>query len=251
MKKILLCLFLALHVTGAFASSGGDIKWEKAPSRSHDVSALQHGAALFVNYCLNCHSAAFVRYSSLTELGLSDQQVKDYLMFPTDQLSDVMQSNQNPVQAKNWFGKLPPDLSLVARSRAGSGGSGSDYLYTFLRGFYVDHSKATGWNNRLFPNVGMPNVLWELQGMREPVYEEVEFHGKPAQAITGFKVLQPGTLSEEAFGDEVADLVAFMTWIGEPSKASRVRIGVWAIVFLLGFVLIAWRLNASFWRDVK
>src|SRR3954470_11776971 len=147
MKKLILTLMFALGVAaGAQASEGGE-SWDKAPSRLNDLPSLQNGAKLFVNYCLNCHSAAYVRYNRLRDIGLSETQIKDNLLFATDKVGETMKSAIDPKQAKEWFGAVPPDLSLVARSRAGHGGTGSDYLYTFLRTFYRDPTKATGWNN--------------------------------------------------------------------------------------------------------
>jgi ubiquinol-cytochrome c reductase cytochrome c1 subunit len=131
-----------------------------------DKAALQSGARTFVNYCLNCHGASFVRYNRLTELGLTEQQVKDNLMFTADKIGETMRVAARPEEQKVWFGAAPPDLSLVARARASADGSGADWLYTYLRSFYVDEKRPTGWNNTLFANVGMPHVLWELQGQQ-------------------------------------------------------------------------------------
>ena len=140
-------------------AAGGGIAWDKAPDRTNDMASLQNGAKLFVNYCLNCHSAAFMRYNRLTDIGLTEQQIKDNLLFTTDKVGDTMKANIDARQAKEWFGGLPPDLTLVARSRAGSGGTGADYRYTYLRTYYRDDTKATGWNNLAYPNVGMPHAL--------------------------------------------------------------------------------------------
>jgi ubiquinol-cytochrome c reductase cytochrome c1 subunit len=181
MKKILLTLIAALGIaTGAQASSEG-VAWDKAPNLTNDMPALQHGAKLFVNYCLNCHSAAFMRYNRLADLQLSEQQIKDNLLFTTDKVGETMKASIDPKQAKEWFGANPPDLTLVARSRAGHGGTGADYLYTYLRTYYRDSTKATGWNNLAFPNVGMPHAMWELQGDREPVFEKQLSHGHEVQ----------------------------------------------------------------------
>jgi len=171
-----LCVALAA-ISGAYAAGGNAIAWDKAPVKTNDLGSLQNGAKLFVNYCLNCHSAAFMRYNRLQDIGLTNQQIKDNLLFATDKVGDTMKSNIDPKQAKDWFGAVPPDLTLVARSRSGHGGTGADYLYTYLRTYYRDEAKPTGWNNLAFPNVGMPNPLWELQGERMPVYEERQEHG--------------------------------------------------------------------------
>jgi len=237
----------------AFAS-GPELHLDKAPVNTTDKASLQNGAKLFVNYCLNCHQASFMRYTRLRDLGLTDVQIKQNLLFATDKIGDTMKVSLDPKQAKAWFGTVPPDLTLVARSRAGHGGTGSDYLYTYLRQFYRDDSRPTGWNNLVFPNVGMPHVLWELQGERTAKFVEKEDpheHGKKIQEFEGFEQLTPGTLTEAQFNDAIADLVAYMQWMSEPVQQDRVRIGVGVILFLLVFTFIAWRLNAAYWKDIK
>jgi ubiquinol-cytochrome c reductase cytochrome c1 subunit len=251
MKKILLGFALALGLTSAMAA-GSNFPMDKAPNRTNDMAALQNGAKLFVNYCLNCHSAAFMRYNRLRDIGLTDKQIAENLTFATDKIGDTMKASIDPRQAKEWFGVNPPDLTLVARSRAAVGGhSGPDYLYTFLRTYYRDETKPSGWNNMAFPNVGMPNPLWELQGERKPVMEKVMSHGKEVQLLKGWEVTKPGTLSENAYDQNVGDLVAYLQWMAEPAQNTRVRIGVWVMLFLAAFMVVAWRLNASFWKDVK
>jgi ubiquinol-cytochrome c reductase cytochrome c1 subunit len=251
MKKILLTLISALaFATGAFASEEGPA-WDKAPNNVNDLAALQNGAKLFVNYCLSCHSAAFMRYNRLRDIGLSEQQIKDNLLFATDKVGDTMKAAIDPKQAKDWFGANPPDLTLVARSRSGHGGSGADYLYTYLRTFYRDPTKATGWNNLVFPNVGMPHVLWQLQGEREPQFDTREAHGHQEKVFKGWKQVTPGTMTPLEYEQAVGDLVGYLQWMSEPAQNSRVRVGVWVLLFLGVFTVIAWRLNAAFWRDVK
>jgi ubiquinol-cytochrome c reductase cytochrome c1 subunit len=247
MKKIILTLALSLGVVvGAVANEGGPA-WDKAPNKINDMAALQHGAKLFVNHCLNCHSAAFMRYNRLQDIGLTEQQIKDNLLFTTEKVGDTMVSNINPRQAKDWFGATPPDLTLVARSRAGHNGTGSDYLYTYLRGFYRDETRPTGWNNIVFPNVGMPHVLWELQGERRAVFEEHEGE----KHFVKFEQVTPGTMSEQEYDEAVADLVGFMQWMSEPAQTQRVHIGLVVMLFLFGFMFIAYRLNQAYWKDVK
>ena len=251
MKKLILTLITALgFATGAIAAEGS-IAWDKAPNKTNDLAALQNGAKIFVNYCLSCHSAAFMRYNRLQDIGLTEQQIKDNLLFATDRVGDTMKAAIDPKQAKDWFGGNPPDLTLVARSRAGHGGTGADYLYTFLRTYYRDPSKATGWNNLAFPSVGMPNPLWELQGEREPQYETRESHGHEVHVLTGWKQTKPGTLTPLQYEQAVGDLVAYLEWMAEPAQNTRVRVGVWVLLFLTVFTLFAWRLNAAFWKDVK
>lgn len=250
MKKLILSLVATLGMAVAHASGEDAIAWDKAPSRTNDLSALQNGAKLFVNYCLNCHSAAFMRYNRLRDIGLSEQQIKDNLLFATDKVGDTMKAAIDPRQAKDWFGANPPDLTLVARSRAGHGGTGADYLYTYLRSYYRDGSRPTGWNNMLFPNVGMPHVLWELQGERMPVFETAESHGHEAKVFKGWKQVSAGAMTPQQYDDAIADLVGYMQWMAEPAQNERLRVGAWVLVFLLGFTVIAWRLNAAYWKDI-
>jgi ubiquinol-cytochrome c reductase cytochrome c1 subunit len=244
------CLAVA-SLTGAQAAGGNSIAWDKAPINTSDLASLQNGAKTFVNYCLNCHSAAFMRYNRLQDIGLTNQQIKDNLLFTTDKVGDTMKANIDPKQAKDWFGAVPPDLTLVARSRSGHGGTGADYLYTYLRTYYRDETKPTGWNNLAFPNVGMPNPLWQLQGEREPVYEERKEHGHTTQVFVGWKQVTPGTLSQKQYDKTVGDLVNYMQWMAEPAQNNRVRLGIWVLLFLAGFTYVAWRLNNAYWKDIK
>jgi ubiquinol-cytochrome c reductase cytochrome c1 subunit len=253
MKKLLLSLLLSLgFVAGVQANSEG-IQWDKAPNRINDQASMQNGAKLFVNYCLNCHSAAYMRYNRLKDIGLTEKQIKENLLFATDKVGETMKAAIDPKQAKEWFGANPPDLTVIARSRAdGSKGTGADYLYTYLRSYYRDETKATGWNNLAYPNVAMPHALWELQGERKPIYTDVEEHGHKTQVFAGkWEQIKPGTMTPLQYDQAIGDLVGYMQWMGEPSQASRVRVGVWVLLFLLAFAVVAWRLNASYWKDVK
>lgn len=256
MKKIVSSLLVALALglglsAPAQAAGGNTIAWDKAPSKVNDLPALQDGAKLFVNYCLNCHSAAYMRYNRLQDIGLTEQQIKDNLLFSTDKVGDTMKANIDPKQAKDWFGGNPPDLTLIARSRASHAGTGPDYLYTYMRTFYRDPTKATGWNNLAFPNVGMPHVLWELQGDRQPIFETVKSHGQDTQVFKGWKQVTPGTMSPEQYDKSIANLVGYLQWMAEPAQNTRVRVGVWVLLFLGVFTVIAWRLNAAFWKNVR
>jgi ubiquinol-cytochrome c reductase cytochrome c1 subunit len=258
MKKLILgllaCLAVLAHVPAH--ASGDGVAWDKFDTkRLTDMAALQNGAKLFVNYCLNCHNAAFMRYNRLRDIGLTEEQIKANLVFTGVKVGDVMKSAIDPKEAKDWFGGVPPDLTLIARSRAdGAKGSGADYIYTYLRTYYRDDTKATGWNNLAYPNVGMPHVLWELQGQQRAIHaEEPDPHDakKTVHVFKGFEQISAGTMSQSEYNLAVADLVAFLQWMGEPNQTSRVRLGVWVLLFLAVFTIIAWRLNASFWKDVK
>ena len=252
MKKLIIGLVAALGLaTGVHASEGG-MAWDKAPNKTNDMAALQNGAKIFVNNCLNCHSAAFMRFNRLKDIGLTEQQIKENLLFTTDKVGDTMKVAMDPKNAKDWFGGVPPDLTLVARSRADFGkGSGADYLYTYLRTYYRDETKATGWNNLAFPSVAMPHVLYELQGERRPVYEEMEQHGHPTKVFKGWEQVAPGAMTPLQYDTAVGDLVSYMQWMAEPAQNTRVRIGVWVLLFLGVFTVIAWRLSAAYWKDVK
>ncbi len=251
MKKLLITFVAALGFAVGAHAAGGGIPLDKAPAKTNDLVSLQNGAKLFVNYCLNCHSAAFMRFNRLKDIGLTDQQIKDNLLFTTEKVGETMKSAIDPKQAKDWFGANPPDLTVIARSRAGAGGSGADYLYTYLRTYYPDDTKATGWNNLVFPSVGMPHVLWELQGKRVPVYDTVEEHGHEVHVFKGWKQITPGTMTPAQYDQAIGDLVNYMQWMGEPAQNTRVRVGVWVLLFLSVLTLFAWRLNAAFWKDVK
>jgi ubiquinol-cytochrome c reductase cytochrome c1 subunit len=251
MKKLLITIVAALGFAAGAHAAGGGIALDKAPVKTNDLVSLQNGAKLFVNYCLNCHSAAFMRFNRLKDIGLTDQQIKDNLLFTTEKVGETMKAAIDPKQAKDWFGANPPDLTVIARSRAGAGGSGADYLYTYLRTYYPDDTKATGWNNLVFPSVGMPHVLWELQGKRVPVYDTVTDHGHEVKVFKGWQQVTPGTMTPAQYDQAIGDLVNYMQWMGEPAQNTRVRVGVWVLLFLSVLTLFAWRLNAAFWKDVK
>ena len=250
-SSVLLALAALLPGLAAHAAGSEGVHWDKAPNVTNDLPALQNGAKLFVNYCIGCHSAAYMRYNRLRDIGLSEQQIKDNLLFTTDRVGETMKAAIDPKQAKEWFGAVPPDLTLIARSRSGHGGTGADYLYTFLRTFYRDDTKATGWNNLAFPNVGMPHALWQLQGEREPVFDKVKEHGHEVQVFRGWKQVSPGTMTPVQYDQAIGDLVGYLQWMGEPEQNTRVRVGVWVLMFLLLFTVIAWRLNAAYWKDVR
>jgi ubiquinol-cytochrome c reductase cytochrome c1 subunit len=256
MKKLILWWFASFAlVSGALASEGG-FAWDKFPQeRVTNLAALQNGAKLFSNYCLNCHAAAFARYNRMHDIGLTDEQIGKNLIFTGAKVGDLMKVAVDPREAKQWFGAAPPDLTLVARSRSAAGmGTGADYLYTYLRSYYRDDTKLTGWNNLAFPSVAMPHALWQLQGQQRARFEEEKDPHDPTRTTQVFKSFEPltkGTLSLEEYNLAVADLVAYLQWMGEPVQGQRVRVGVWVLLFLAVFTVAAWRMNASFWKDVK
>jgi ubiquinol-cytochrome c reductase cytochrome c1 subunit len=252
LRKVLAAYLLAL--AGVAQAAGGGLAWDRFPTEKlSDRAALQNGAKLFVNYCLNCHSAAYVRYNRMTDIGLTPDQIRNNLLFTTDKVGETMEAALDARAGKEWFGAVPPDLSVVARSRSSAGqGSGADYLYTYLRTYYRDSTKPTGWNNLAFPSVGMPHVLWELQGERRPVFQKPNEHGHEIEVFTGrWETVKPGALEARDYDDAVADLVAFMAWMGEPAAKTRVQIGVWVLLFLAMFTVIAWFLNRAYWKDIK
>jgi ubiquinol-cytochrome c reductase cytochrome c1 subunit len=243
---------LALLPGLAFAAEEG-YPYDKAPERT-SLASLQNGAKLFVNYCLNCHSANAMRYNRLRDLGLSEDQIRNNLLFSADKVGDMMTVAMKPADAKAWFGTVPPDLSVIARAKASEKGSGPDYLYTYLRTFYKDDTRPTGWNNMVLPNVAMPHALWQLQGVRTAKFvEEADPHeeGKKVHKFAGFEQVKPGAMSGEEYDTNVADLVAYLDWMAEPAQNTRKQLGVIVLLFLSLFAFLAWRLNASYWKDVK
>jgi len=247
MKKLLSIFALVgacFAALPAMASEGG-YPLEPAPLDTSDVSSLQRGAKLFVNYCLNCHGASMMRYNRLKGLDLTDDQIRQNLLFSADKVGETMTIAMPPKDAKAFFGAIPPDLSVIARAR------GNDWLYTYLRTFYRDDGRATGWNNLVFPSVGMPHVLWELQGQRSAKFAEVEEHGEKVHKFAGFEQITAGKLSTQEYDQAVADLVNYLNWMAEPEQSHRKRLGVWVLLFLGIFTVFAWRLNAAYWKDVK
>ncbi len=245
-RTLLAAPLLALAFATPTWSNEEAVKLDAAPINLQDQPSLQRGARTFVNYCLNCHSAAFMRYSALTQIGLTEDQIKQNLMFTTDKFGDTMVSALDPKDAKEWLGTAPPDLTLVARVR------GSDWLYTFLRSFYRDDKAPSGWNNTVFPNTAMPHVLHDLQGTSAMVkVGERKGHGEHMEAIMGLKVEREGTMNKEQYDRFVLDLVNYLTYMGEPARVQRSHLGVWVLMFLvLAFFATLWLKN-EYWKDVK
>ena len=212
-----------------------------------DKLSLQRGARLFVNYCLSCHSAQFMRYNRMAEdLEIPPDIVKRNMMFVTDKIGEPMTVTMPKDKAAEWFGVAPPDLSLSGRLRGG------EWLYNYLRGFYVDDDAVGGWNNAVFENVAMPHALYELQGMRRAVMETVtDDDGSEREIVARFEAITEGTLSEAEYDQAAYDLANFLVYVGEPAKTTRITYGIWTMLFLAVFAWLAWLLKKEYWRDVK
>ena len=244
---ILALLAAVLAVPAASFAAGGGAQLAQAGNDIHNQASLQRGARNFVNYCLGCHTAKYVRYNRMAaDIGLSEQQMIDHLMFTGDSPHQTMTNAMNPADARKWFGVAPPDLSLIARSK------GPDYVYTFLRSFYADPTKATGANNLALPGTAMPHVLWQLQGMQDAVWEgHTDAQGNVQRHFKEFKLSSPGTMSPDEFDTFVRDTVNFLEYIGEPVQARRQSLGYVVIAFLVFFTLLAYAMKKEYWKDVK
>lgn len=243
MKIFLASLLLVPALAGA---AGVKVPLDRAPINLHDKVSLQRGAQIFVNHCLNCHSAAAMRYTRLTDLGLTEAQIRDNLVFTGDKIGEPMSAAMDPAVAKAAFGIVPPDLSLAARSR------GVDWLYTYMRSFYRDPSTKTGWNNTLFPNVAMPHVLYEYQGDQAlQVSEKMDSNTGDMKQTRKLVVERPGTLSPLDYDRQVADLVNYLAYMGEPAQTDRKQWGILVLFFLAGFFVLALLLKNEYWKDVR
>ena len=260
----LLALILAAGSAGPAAASGGrDLHLEPAPIDRLDAESLQRGARTFVNYCLNCHSAKYMRYNRLTDIGISLPLIEENLMFATSKVGETMNVAMTASDAKAWFGTPPPDLTVEARVR------GSDWLYNYFLSFYQDDSTPTGWNNLVFPNVAMPHVLYGLGGtnrLKTTVYDEHEAAIAAAVAIKGLVLLEPakggkyavsalvpdkpGTLTSTQYRGLVADLVNYMDYMGEPIKNKRINIGLIVMLYLVVLFVFAYWMKREYWKDI-
>ncbi|MFN7085364.1 MAG: cytochrome c1 [Burkholderiales bacterium] len=246
MKKLLCAVLLV--ASPAFAA-GDEVKLDRAPIDERDLISLQRGAQVFVNYCLNCHSAGYMRYNRLRDLGLNEQQIRDNLIFTGVKVGDLMKIAMDPKAAKEWFGTTPPDLTVIARSRSSPAGSGADWLYTYLRSFYRDPDRPSGWNNVVYPSVAMPHVLWQLQG--EQVLKEEKVPG-PGHMKTEHRLVldKPGTMPQVEYDRLVADLVNYMAYMAEPARNDREIIGIYVLMFIGVLFIFAYLLKKEYWKDV-
>ena len=269
MPRIAAATFLCLAPIIGYAAGGPSVALESANINLDNQAAIQRGAKYFVNYCMGCHSASYVRYQLLENTGLSAEQIKDNLIFDGSKVSSLMKSALPKQDAETWFSGPVPDLTLTARIRGGS-----DWIYTYLKGFYSDPNRPMGVNNTLFKNVGMPNVLWELEGIKEPVYRYDVMHNRDlvkqfsdeAEAIQYMELqgadyrldkmvdhlvtTKPGLLSVSEFDQVARDITAYLTYIAEPMKQERHRMGWWVILFLSLFTTLAYFMKKEWWKDI-
>ena len=226
----------------AFAAGGGATL--QAGNDLSDRASLQRGAQLYMNYCAGCHSLKYMRYSRMAEdLGLSEEEVMENLNFTGAKFGETIGVSMPAGPATEWFGKMPPDLSVISRVR------GSDWIYTYLKSFYMDESRPLGWNNKLFPNASMPNPLWELQGLQHAEFGPVD----PATGerhVEGLKVAQAGRQSAQEFDQTARDITNFLEYVGEPAALKRQSVGVWVILFLAALTFLAYLLKQEYWKDV-
>ena len=266
--RALVLLFALAAPLGLAAEE--EVRLDDAPIDPRDIASLQAGARTFVNYCLNCHAAGMMRYHKLLEIGLTEQQIKDNLMFTADKIGELMNVALTRKDAKDWLSAVPPDLSVIARAK------GADWLYTYLRSFYRDPESATGWNNMIDDRVAMPHVLWTLSGQQVQVplkfksLEQAEAVGRqqknawkidvltPEQAgkdgdrfiLKTIRTEIPGSLPQLEYDLLVRDLVNFMTWMSEPNQLERRQAGYVVLLVLLVLVVLAYLLYKEFWKDV-
>jgi len=234
MKKfiaILIALMMGLYNSISF-SADGSYHLDNVKINLDDEQSLQRGARNFINYCLNCHSANYMRYNRLADIGLSDDVIKENLLFTAEKTGELMDINMDSTEAKKWFGANPPNLTVTARSR------GKDWIYSYLRTFYVDESRELGWNNLVYPNAAMPHVLWELQGVQNLEDNKL-------------KLTKPGLLSAEEYDQFVLDTTNYMVFMSEPAKLVRYKIGYYVIGFLLILLILVINLKKEFWKDIK
>ena len=242
MKKLLITIAVLMTPVIGLPAGGGDVHLDEVYINLRDQASLQRGAKLFSNYCLSCHSAAYSRYNRVgKDLGISDDNIKEHLMFAGDKVGDLMTTTMPVEDAQKWFGVAPPDLSLIARSRS------PDWLYTYMKSFYIDESSPSGWNNTVFENVAMPNVLYGLQGNQLAVYEA----NGDNKVFAGFEMEEgTGTMTEVEFDQAVTDLTNFLVYLGEPAVLKRYKVGVFVLLFLVVLLIPCYLMKKEYWRDV-
>lgn len=246
MHRLILAIALGIVAPLVLASTEEGPKLHNANVDLSNRAGLQNGAKLFINYCVSCHSASFMRYNRIAaDLGIPEDKMKSSMMFTTDKIGDTMSVAMQAKDAENWFGIQPPDLSVIARAR------GADWLYSFLQGFYADPTRPTGVNNLYLPGASMPHVLWELQGIQRPVYHTTtDESGKNIQALERLEMDKPGVLSEVEFKKQIRDLVSFLVYLGEPAKLVRYRLGVAVMLFLTVLLVAVYLMKREYWKDV-
>ena len=242
--KTLLIAFTMLASSLAFAA-GGNVPLDDANVDITDKASLQRGAKYYVNYCLSCHSMKYERWQRMLEFDIPEDLLKQHLMPADAKPGNLMTTAMNPDDAANWFGAPPPDLTLEARLR------GDDWIYTYLRSFYIDESRPFGVNNTIFDKVGMPHVLWELQGMQKAVFEDhKDDNGHESHVFKGFEMVKPGKMSPQEYDQMALDLTNFLSYMGDPSKLKRHSLGIKVLLFLLFFFVFAYLLKKEYWKDV-
>lgn len=239
----LMCACLAALLPVSTAVAGG-FEMEPANNDISNRASLQRGAKYYMNYCLGCHSLEHVRYQRLSDdLGIPEDQFLEMLAFTGDELGDMVEIAMPRDQAEDWFGGVaPPDLTLVARSR------GTDWIYNFLRSFYVDGDTLTGTNNKVLENTAMPHVMWSLQGLQKATYEE-DADGN--EVFSGFEQVREGRMSSREYDRVARDITNFLDYVGEPIRLERQRMGAWVLAFIGVFIFFAWLLKREYWRDIK
>lgn len=267
----------ALLVPLAVLAAADGAKLQKAPVNLNDLVSLQRGAHVFVNYCLNCHSASYMRYNRLRDLGLSDDQIRDNLIFTGVKVGEPMKVALSTREAGELFNIPTPDISVITRSRSSEAGSGSDWLYSYFRAFYRDSVRPTGWNNLVYENSSMPHVLWQFSGQHQVDAQEFSSHAAAKAAllqvksvarldeISGkdkdgkevkrwlLKTIRPGsagTLTPLEYDRLVADLVNYMTYMAEPARLERTQIGIYVLLLLGVLFVFAYLLKQEYWKDV-
>lgn len=244
MKKWILVLFAMLP--SLVMAAGANVPLDKANNDLSDQASLQNGAKLFMNYCFACHSAQYQRYERVaTDIGIPLDLMKENMVFdPNAKIGDLMENAIPDESAAKWFGAPPPDLTLVARVR------GTDWLYTYLRSFYADPARPFGVNNIVFPSVGMPHVLEELQGIPMPIIETTVVDGETIETVVAVESDGSGELNQEEYDQAVRDLVNFLEYSGDPVKLERHALGWWVMGFLVIFTIVVVLLKKEYWRDV-